>query len=122
MIITYADGTTVEALLLSSEGSVMRLAVAGDEGVRLLKRMGGSWRAEDGHPVEVQYSWQADRRVPLPEESQFICSTKVARQLVSNLINGPEPEGCGSDAFYVFSAENRRVRVTLLRRAYRIAS
>jgi hypothetical protein len=122
MIVTYADGTAVEALFLSSDESVMRLAVAGDDDVRLFRRIGGSWLAEDGQRVQVQYSWQGDRRVPLPDESQFICSTKVARQLIGNLMKGSELRGGGSDAFYVFSAEKRRVRVTVHRRKYRIAS
>ena len=122
MIVTYADGTAVEALLLSSDESVMRLAVAGDDDIRLFRRIDGSWLADDGKPVGIHYSWQGDRRVPLPAESQFVCSTNVARQLISNLMNGSELRGGGSDAFYVFSAEKRRVRVTVHRRGYRIAS
>ncbi len=122
MIITYADGSAVEALLLSTGASEMRLAVAGEDDVRLFRRIDGSWRAEDGRRVEIEYSWQGDRRLKLPEESQFLCSPKVARQLIGNLMKGSELRGGGSDPFYVFSAENRRVRVTVHHPKYRIAS
>ena len=111
MTITYADGIAVEARLLSSEGNVMRLAIAGDEDVRLFRRIDGSWRAENGQHVELQYSWQDDWRALLPEESPFICSMTVARRLIANLMNGSELLGGGADPFYVFSAEKRRVRV-----------
>jgi hypothetical protein len=77
----------------------------------LFRRIDGSWRAENGQHVELQYSWQDDWRALLPEESPFICSMTVARRLIANLMNGSELLGGGADPFYVFSAEKRRVRV-----------
>ena len=122
MTITYADGTVVEALLLSFKEPILRLAVAGDDDVRVFRCLDNVWRAEDGQKVEVKPSWPADRPVTVPEESHFICSEGVARQLIGNLMNGSEMQDDGANPFYVFSAEKRRVRVTVLRRPYRRAS
>ena len=122
MTITYADGTVVEALLLSFKEPILRLAVAGDDDVRVFRFLDNAWRAEDGQTVEVKPSWPADRPAPVPEESHFICSEGVARQLIGNLMNGSEMQDGGANPFYVFSAEKRRVRVTVLRRPYRRAS
>jgi hypothetical protein len=121
MTITYADGTVVEALLLSYKEPVLRLAVTGDDDVRVFKCIDAVWRAEDGEEVQVKPSWPADRPAPVPEESHFICSEGVARQLIGNLMNGSEMQDGGANPFYVFSAEKRRVRVTVLRRPYRKA-
>jgi hypothetical protein len=121
MTITYADGTVVEALLLSFKEPVLRLAVAGDHDVRVFTQVDTAWRAEDGQKVQVNPSWLADRRVPVPEESHFICSEGVARQLIGNLMSGSETQDDGANPFYVFSAEKQRVRVTVLRRTYRKA-
>jgi hypothetical protein len=119
MTITYADGTVVEALLLSFKEPVLRLAVAGDDDVRVFRCVDTVWQAEDGEKVQVKHSWPADRPAPVPEESHFICSEGVARQLIGNLMNGSEMQEDGANPFYVFSAEKRRVRVTVLRRPYR---
>jgi hypothetical protein len=122
MTITYADGTVVEALLLSFEEPVLRLAIAGDDDVRVFRCIDRVWRAENGQQVQLKYAWQNDRPAPIPEESHFICSEEVARQLIGNLMNGSEMQDGGVNPFYVFSAEKRRVRVTVLHRKYRGAS
>jgi hypothetical protein len=69
----------------------------------------------------VAASWSADRSAPIPEESHFICSEVVARQLIGNLMSGSKAQDDGANPFYVFSAEKGRVRVTVLRRTYRKA-
>jgi hypothetical protein len=122
MTVTYADGTAVEALLLSLEEPVLRLAIAGDDDVRVFTSTDGVWRANNGQQVQLKYSWQNDRPAPVPEESHFICSGDVARQLIGNLMNGSEMQDGGANSLYVFSAEKRRVRVTVFRRKYRRAS
>jgi len=114
MTIIYDDGTAVEALLLSSEVDVMKLVIAGDDKVRHFRCTDGSWRAENGQHVEVDYSSQTDRREPLPEESQFTCSIKVVRQIFSNLMNGSQLPDSAVNPFYVFSAQKGRLRVTVL--------
>jgi hypothetical protein len=115
MTITYADGTVVEALLLSFKEPELRLAVAGYDDVRVFKCIDGVWRTEDGQRVQVKYAWQNDRPAPAREESHFVCSAEVGRLLINNLMNGSETQDGGADPFYVFSTEERRVRVTVYR-------
>jgi hypothetical protein len=121
MTITYANGCTVDALLLSSQGDVVRAAIAGHDDVRIFKKVDGAWRAEDGQPVRLIYAWQKDTRAPLPEESHFICSKELGRQLISSLMNGAEVNEGGPAPFYVFSGEKRRLRITVLHGQQRLA-
>ena len=65
----------------------------------------------DGQPVS--FVCQTDGPAPVPEESHFICSKELGRQLISRLMSGSENEEPGN--FYVFSAEKQRVHITVLR-------
>jgi hypothetical protein len=121
MTITYADGRTVDALVLSSQGDVLRVAVAGHDDVRIFRQVDGIWRGEDRQPVQLTYAWQKDTSVPVPEESHFICSTEVGRQLISSLMDGSEINEGGPAPFYVFSEEKRRLHITVLRGQQRMA-
>jgi hypothetical protein len=121
MTITYANGRTVDALLLSSQGDVVRAAIAGHDDVRIFKQVDGVWRAEDGQPVRLTYAWQMDTRAPVPEESHFICSKELGRQLISSLMNGSETNEGSPAPLYVFSGEKRRLHITVLRGQQRLA-
>ena len=114
MTITYADGSTVDALLLSSGEKTMRVAIAGEDDVRVFSSVDRVWRAENGEPVELTFAWEKDAPAPLPEESHFICSKELGRQLISNLMNGSEMKEGAPGPLFVFSAEKRRVRITVL--------
>jgi len=119
--IAYANGSTVEALLLSSQGDVVRAAIAGHDDVRIFKRVDGTWRAEDGQAVQLIYASQKDIPAPLPEESHFIFSKELGRELISSLMNGAEVNEGGPAPFYVFSGEKRRLHITVLRGQLRVA-
>jgi len=121
--IAYANGSTVDALLLSSQGDVVRAAIAGHDDVRIFKRVDGTWRAEDGQPVQLIYASQKDIPAPLPEESHFIFSKELGRELISSLMNGNGAEVTegGPAPFYVFSGEKRRLHITVLRGQLRVA-
>jgi len=122
MTITYAKGVRVEGLLLSSEGDAFRVAIAGDDDVRVFTRSGGVWRAEDGEVVNIAFAWQKSETNPPPEESHFICSKELGRQLISNLMNGAEVKGSGPSPLYVFTGDRQRVHITVFRHAERKAS
>ena len=122
MTITYADGSMVDAVLLSSEGAVVRAAVAGHDDVRIFQQVDGTWRAEDGQPVQLRYAWQKETPAPVPDESHFICSKELGRQLISSLMNGSETNEDGIAPFYVFSGEKRRLRITVVRGQQRMAA
>jgi len=121
MTITYANGSTVGALLLSSQEGVVRAAVAGHDDVRIFKQADGVWRAEDGQTVQIVYAWQKHTLAPVADESHFICSKELGRQLISNLMNGADLYEEASAPFYVFSGENRRLRITVLHGQQRMA-
>ena len=122
MTITYADGSTVDALLLSSGEKTMRVAIAGEDDVRVFSSVDGVWCAENGEPVELKFAWEKDAPAPLPEESHFICSKELGRQLISNLMNGSEMKEGAPGPLFVFSAEKRRVRITVLHEQQQRAS
>ena len=120
MTITYPNGITIDALPLSTEGDALRVAVAGEDDVRVFHQVDGLWRSEDGQPVQLMYAWQKDPLVPVPEEDHFICSKELGKQLISNLMSGSEtPEGTPAP-MYVFSAEKRRLRITVVRGQQRV--
>ncbi|MEO8371230.1 MAG: hypothetical protein ABI806_18745, partial [Candidatus Solibacter sp.] len=85
MTIAYANGITVDALLFSSQGDVVRAAIAGHDDVRIFKRVDATWRAEDGQPVQLIYARQKDTVAQMPEESHFVFSKELGRQLISSL-------------------------------------
>ena len=64
--------------------------------------------------LQKKESQQKDAPAPLPEESHFICSKELGRQLISNLMNGSEMKEGAPGPLFVFSAEKRRVRITVL--------
>jgi len=119
--IAYANGSTLDALLLSSQGDVVSAAIAGHDDVRIFKRVDGTWRAEDGQAVQLIYERQKDTPAPFPEESHFICSKELGRQFISSLMNGSEIIEDGPAPFYVFSGKKRRLHITVLRGQLRVA-
>jgi len=114
MTIAYADGSTVDALLLSSQGNVVRAAIPEHDDVHIFKQVDGVWRAENGQAVQIIDGWQKDSRGKVPEERHFICSKELGRQLISSVMNGAEIDA-GAAPFYVFSREKRQLHVTVLR-------
>jgi hypothetical protein len=52
----------------------------------------------------------------LLEDTDFVCSKEAAQCVVTRLMKDAETKPGGDDRFYVFSAEKRGVRVTLLPR------
>ena len=69
----------------------MRAAVAGHDDVRIFKKVDGVWRAQDGQPVQLIYAWQNGNAAIPAQESHFICSKELGRQLISRLMNGRNP-------------------------------
>jgi len=122
MTITYADGSTVDALLLSSEAETLRVAIAGEDDVRMFSSLDGVWFAENGESVQLKFAWEKGPPPPVPEESHFICSKELGRQLISNLMNGSEMKDGNPGPLFVFSGEKRRVRITVLHEQQRRAS
>ena len=113
MTITYADGTVREALPLSLDELLLRAMVAGHHHICVFTCAGGVWRTETGEVVTLGDSRQKDRR-SLPGKNEFVCSRELARQLFNSLITGSRMMDSDAAPFYLFSAEKRRVRITVL--------
>ena len=110
MTIIYPGGTAVEALVLSVNPGSLAVAVAGRNQVRRFERVDGDWISEAGEPVQVRYAPQTDATTA---ESDFVCPKKLGRQLISNLMSGEQNDA--GNPFYVFAAEDQRVRITVIR-------
>jgi len=91
MTIRYANGKTIEAVLLSRTEKLMRVALQGSEDVLVLNDVNGSWVTDDGEPVEVCFAWQRAAAAPVCEED-FICPSELAAQLIEMLRNCEQPE------------------------------
>jgi hypothetical protein len=116
MTVTYADGVSLEALVLSADGGMLRVALAGENDVRIFtRRADGRWLGDNGRLVKLSVRAEKDSGTLAPEESHFSCSKELGREVISSLLNGPEMNAGGRRTFYVFAAEKRRVNITVLR-------
>lgn len=112
MTITYAQGRQVQALLVDTDSQTMRVALPGDAGICQFHRVGEGWVSASGEPVRIapdQPGLAADTR------GSFLCPTKFGKQVISGLLNSPAGENGDAGLFYVFSPENRQVRIRILR-------
>ncbi len=55
MIITYADGKSAEAIILSRTEETMRVVVKDDQDTVLFTCIDATWISEDGEPVEIDF-------------------------------------------------------------------
>jgi len=51
----------------------------------------------------------------IKEDSDLMCSRKVAKELIDRLVRGVEPQTGDGRPFYIFAAEKRGVRIRLVR-------
>jgi hypothetical protein len=115
MTVTYADGVSLEGLVLSADGCMLRVAIAGEDDVRIFtRRPDGRWQAENGRLVQLAWRGEKDDGTPVPDEIHFCCSQELGREVISSLLNGSELKASGRETFYVFSAEKQRVNITIL--------
>ena len=91
MTIRYANGHTVEAVLLSRTENGMRVALQGSEDVLVLSQVNGLWVTEECEPVEVRFAWESPAAPPVAE-ADFICSPELAARLIDMLHNGDHAE------------------------------
>ena len=85
MTIRYANGQTIEAVLLSRAEKTMRVALQGSEDVVTLNDVNGTWVSDECEPVEVRFAWQQAAAGPV-SEADFICSPQLAARLIRLLV------------------------------------
>jgi len=92
MTITYANGTTLEAILVTRHEHTIRVAVRGGDDLLEFKDIKGIWVSEDCEPVRIEFEWQRCGRRAEVAEADFICSQELAARLIHMLLNGEEEE------------------------------
>jgi hypothetical protein len=90
MIITYANGKTIEGILLSSSDNTIRIALKGGEDVAELNRVGAAWVSEDCKPVQFRYEWEQKTRTAVVSEADCVCTKDLATRLIQLLSTGDE--------------------------------
>ena len=110
MTITYPDGTSVQAILLSRSIDTLRAAVTGDDDLRTFTLVDNTWVSEGRVQVTIKYEWQLGGEATTPAMSECICSKQLASRLISHLLN-PNRDILEEELFYVFSAQGGQLAV-----------
>jgi hypothetical protein len=92
MMLTYANGTRKEAVLLARSDNKMRVVVRGGEEPTELTQVNDAWVSEDCEPVRVEFAWQGKSRQEVPSEAECICPHHLASRLIHLLWNGADEE------------------------------
>jgi len=111
MTITYPNGTSLEAILLSHEGDEIRAAAPGCGDARLFTRIHGTWISEELEPVAIEFAWQRRGASQVPAEGEWVCPKELAAHLISTLLNGCAPDQTAEEPLFVFSPEGNRVAI-----------
>lgn len=82
MTIRYANGTTLEGLLLSQGDGKLRAAVKGVNDVMVFQSVSGAWIAESREPVQIELEWQRRRSRAVPVRADFIYGQEMAERLI----------------------------------------
>ena len=85
MTITYQNGLSHEAILLSRSERAMRVIVRDSEDVLELRLISGVWVTEECEPVTVEFASRRPAGAPMKEED-FICSKDLAAHLIHLLM------------------------------------
>jgi hypothetical protein len=110
MTITYPDGTSVPAILLSRSADVLRAAVPDDDDVRVFNLVNGTWRSESCELVTIAFAWQGRPDGSVPTVTDCICSKQLAAKLIALLLN-PEGDVLEEQLLYAFSSAGGMVAV-----------
>src|SRR4051794_36466982 len=113
MTITYANGASVEALLMARGNDYLRAAVPGDDDLRTFHLVSGTWFSEAGEVVKLEFVWQQRHggTADVPPESECICPKELASHLMAVLLAGGERDDLFEDMLYVLSPAGKDVRV-----------
>ena len=91
MVIRYASGRTVEALLLSQTEGKLRILARGSEDSEEIRPVHGTWVGEACEPVQVEFGWK-QRQQPITEPD-CACSKELAAYLIRLLHTGSDEAG-----------------------------
>jgi len=93
MTIKYADGRTVQGVILSGSDNIVRAALKGGGSDTVeFTNQSGTWIAEDCEPVQIEFAWQRRSRSEVVAEADCICSKELASRLIHLLLNGNDQD------------------------------
>jgi hypothetical protein len=92
MTIKYANGTKLEAVIVTRRENTIRVAVKGGDDLVEFTDVNGTWVSEDCEPVEIEFAWHRHERQIEYSEADFVCPQELASRLIHMLLAGEEPE------------------------------
>jgi hypothetical protein len=98
MILTYADGSKTDAVLLARSDNKLRVVVPGSEDPMELTLIHGTWVSEDCEPITVEFAWQRKTREEIRTEADCLCSQELAARLIHLLWSGDDEEKLQTEA------------------------
>jgi hypothetical protein len=90
MIISYSDGRSFEAALLTRTGSKIRMVIQGEDDVTEFSRISGVWVSPDCEVVTIPLA--SPTTTQNISESDCICSHEEAAKLLRLLFSGSPDE------------------------------
>ena len=88
MVIRYAGGREVEALLLSRTEDKLLVLARDAQNAEEFSQVHGTWVNEGCEPVQIEFRWK--QRQPPVTEQDCICSKELAACLVQFLLTGSD--------------------------------
>jgi hypothetical protein len=98
MTIRYANGRTLEAVLLSRTDNTLRVAAKNTDDVQVFSDINGTWVSEDCEPVRIDFEWQRHSREETVAEADCICPKELASRLMYLLFSGNDEDGLKAKA------------------------
>src|SRR6202171_5450625 len=92
MTIKYANGTKMEAVIVTRGENTIRVAVEGGDDVVEFTDVNGTWVSEDCEPVQIEFAWQRRERQMEYSAADFVCPQQLAARLIHMLLADEEPE------------------------------
>lgn len=93
MIINYANGRSVEAVVLAGNAACLRVAIQACEDVVEFRVRGGQWFSDDLEPVQIAFAWERQTVSEVVSEADCICPKAMAAYLIQSLSDdGQETE------------------------------
>ena len=112
MTITYANGTALNAVVLSREEEEIRAIAPGCDDVLAFTQIRGTWVSEELEPVTIQFECYSGAGAPAEySDDHYLCPQELAASLIQSLLGACERDEAGADGFYVFSPQGTSVGI-----------
>jgi hypothetical protein len=90
MTVTYRNGNTLEAFIVSRTDTRIRAVAKDTEDTLEFVDFHGTWVSNDCEPVQIQFAWQGKKREEILTEADCICSEELAKRLIHFLFGDVE--------------------------------